>query len=117
MFPIRLCWAWTVWKAQGQTIRGKLVVNLSDKEKEHGLTYVVFSRATMLENIGIVGGLTKERLCCKVQKHAKMRPRMAEESRLRGLSSETAIRLRQQEQQHQEQQQEQQQQQQQQQQI
>jgi hypothetical protein len=75
MLPMKLCWAWTVWKAQGQTITGKVVVDLSEKECEYGLTYVAFSRATMLKNIGIVGGLTKERYCSKVKNHSKMRPR------------------------------------------
>ena len=57
MLPLKLSWAWTIWKAQGQTIKGKLVLDLSDKEKECGLTYVAFSRATRLRDIGIVGGL------------------------------------------------------------
>lgn len=38
MLPPKLAWAWTIWKAQGQTIRGKLVADLGADEKEHGLT-------------------------------------------------------------------------------
>ena len=43
MFPFCLCYAWTIWKAQGQTIQNKVVVSLGDKEKEHGLSYTAFS--------------------------------------------------------------------------
>jgi ATP-dependent exoDNAse (exonuclease V) alpha subunit len=55
MLPLRLAWAWTFWKAQGQTFRNKIIMNLSNKEKENGLTYTGFSRATKLSNIGIIG--------------------------------------------------------------
>jgi hypothetical protein len=61
MLPLRLSWAWTIWKAQGQTIKGKLVVSLGPKEKEHGLTYVAFSRATKFSNIGIIRGIADRR--------------------------------------------------------
>ena len=35
MLPIRLSWALTIWKAQGQTIRTKIVLHLGKDEKEH----------------------------------------------------------------------------------
>jgi len=44
MVPLRLSYAWTIWKSQGQTIRNKVAVMLGDKEKEHGLSYTAFSR-------------------------------------------------------------------------
>ena len=82
MLPIRLCYAWTIWKAQGQTLKCKIVVNLGKTEKEHGLTYTVLSRVTKASNIGIVGGFPKDRLIDKVAKQAKMKTRIAEEKRL-----------------------------------
>lgn len=42
MFPLHLCYAWTIWKGQGQTLRCKVVVDFGDSEKEHGLSYTVF---------------------------------------------------------------------------
>jgi PIF1-like helicase/Helitron helicase-like domain at N-terminus len=60
MLPLRLAWAWTIWKAQGQTFTTKIVLNLGRYEREHGLTYVGFSSATRLSLIGIQGGLTLE---------------------------------------------------------
>jgi hypothetical protein len=92
MFPLRLSYALTIWKAQGQTIRGKFIVCLSTKEKEHGLTYTAFSRATVLTNIGIIGGLTRERLCEKILMHAKMKPRKIEDQRLKLLGTNTTTR-------------------------
>ena len=59
MVPLRLSWAWTVWKAQGQTMRGKIVVHLD------GLTYVAMSRATDISCKGHTG-LTLERLTTKI---------------------------------------------------
>jgi ATP-dependent DNA helicase PIF1 len=102
--PLRLAWAWTAWKAQGQTIPGKLVADLGKTEKEHGLTYTVFSRVTNFLNIGIIGGLTCERFTSKIKNHAKVAPRLREETRLRRLATKTktmlmALRLVRQEQQ------------------
>jgi len=93
MLPLRLAWAWTVWKAQGQTIRGKMVIDLTEKEKECGLTYVAFSRATLLKNIGIKGGMTFERFTKKIRNHKKTGPRNAELEELRQRVNATIARL------------------------
>ena len=89
MLPLRLCYGWTMWKAQGQTFRCPVVLHLSKSEKEHGLTYVAFSRVKCLKHIGIMGGLTQERLCKMVKKHGKMKNRLDEEARLEKLEFET----------------------------
>jgi ATP-dependent exoDNAse (exonuclease V) alpha subunit len=97
MLPLRLAWAWTFWKAQGQTFQNKIIMNLSNKEKENRLTYTGFSRATKLSNIGIIGGLSFERFTKKVRNHRKMKPRREEERRQISLSEKTVdeiIRLR-----------------------
>jgi ATP-dependent DNA helicase PIF1 len=86
MIPLRLAWSWTVWKAQGQTIHGKVVINLGPKEKEHGLAYVAFSRATRFSNIGIIGGLAGDRLTTQISKQKKLKLRVVEDKRLEGLA-------------------------------
>ncbi|CAJ1945762.1 unnamed protein product [Cylindrotheca closterium] len=58
MIPLRLAWAWTIHKAQGQTIRNKIVPTLGNKEMEHGVSYVAFSWAVRVFNVGIKGGVT-----------------------------------------------------------
>ena len=94
MIPLRLSWAWTIHKAQGQSIRGKIVIHLGDKEMELGLSYVAFSRATRFSDIGIDGGITYERLTTKISGHAKMKDRLAEETRLDKLAEETVAKLK-----------------------
>jgi hypothetical protein len=64
-------------------------MNLSNKEKENGLTYTGFSRATKLSNIGIIGGLSLERFTKKIRNHKKMKPRREEERRQISLSNQT----------------------------
>ena len=61
MLPLKLCWAWTVWKVQGMTIRTKVVVCLMDKEREYEQTYIALSRVTKFSNLGIkdMEGLSK----------------------------------------------------------
>eukprot|EP00978_Attheya_sp_CCMP212_P034705 scaffold146819_cov49-Attheya_sp.AAC.1 len=47
MLPLTTAWAITVWKGQGQTFIGPVLLDLGKDEKEHGgLAYVVFSCAT-----------------------------------------------------------------------
>jgi hypothetical protein len=89
MLPLRLAWSWTVWKAQGQTIHGKVVINLGSKEKEHGLAYVAFSRATRFSSIGIIGGLAGERLTTQISQQKKLKLRVVEDQRLERLAQQT----------------------------
>lgn len=89
MLPLRLSWAMTAWKSQGQTFLNNIILDLGSKEVEHGVTYVVFSRGTALSKIGIIGGITKQRLCEKVADHPKMAPRIQAEERLNVLSKLT----------------------------
>jgi len=56
MFQLRLCYAWKIWKAQGQTYRSKVIVNLSDREREYGLAYTIFSRVAKPTDLGITKG-------------------------------------------------------------
>ena len=78
LIPLRLSYAWTIWKSQGQTIRNKVVVHLGDKEKEHGLTYTAFSCVTRSSDIGIDDGFPCDRLIEKVQKQHLMSSRINE---------------------------------------
>ena len=76
MIPLKLAWAWTIHKAQGQTIRGKIVLELGDHERTIGLSYVAFSRATKLSNIGIDGGLSRPRLMYVISKKISLQCRI-----------------------------------------
>ena len=94
MIPLRLAWAWTIHKAQGQTIRSKIVLNLGRKEMDHGLTYVAISRATKIGSIGITGGVTRERITSQLANMKKVKFRKREDTRLAALAEETYNRLR-----------------------
>ena len=83
MLPLRLSWALTILKAQGQTIRSKSVLYLGKLEKEHGLTYTAFSRATKFSDVGIFDGFESTRFTHKIPQQSKMGPRLAEEKRYR----------------------------------
>ena len=52
-----------------------MILDLGKQEMSLGLSYVAFSRATRLSNIGIVGGITKERLTTVIQKKAGLKRR------------------------------------------
>ena len=83
MLPLRLSWALTIWKAQGQTIKSKIVLHLGKSEKEHGLTYTAFSRATKFSDVGIFDGFESTRFTHKIPQQTKMASRLAEERRYR----------------------------------
>ena len=89
MLPLRLAWAWTIWKSQGQTIRSKIILKLGQMEKEHGLSYVAFSRATKLSDIGITGGISGSRLTTKISNMLKVKKRLKEDERLDNLEIDT----------------------------
>ena len=89
MLPISLAWAWTIWKAQGQTIRSKVVMTLGVKEGEHGLSYVAFSRSEKFSNIGILGGISGDRLTTCISNQRKLKLRLKEDERLKVLVQNT----------------------------
>ena len=61
MVPIKLSWAFTVWKTQCITIEGKAVLRLTDYEPEHGYTYVGYRRNKRLSYVGLEDGINKNR--------------------------------------------------------
>jgi hypothetical protein len=67
--PLRLCWALIVWRAQGQTIRGRFVVMLGPIEKSHGLTYTIVGHCNYW-------GLTRERIMEKIPNGKGMKLRI-----------------------------------------
>jgi hypothetical protein len=79
----------TIWKAQGQTITSKIVLNLGKDEQEHGLTYTGFSRATRFSDVGIFDGFEESRFTKKIARHGKMKPRLLEERRYDTLIEKT----------------------------
>jgi ATP-dependent exoDNAse (exonuclease V) alpha subunit len=89
MLPLTTAWAFTIWKSQGQTFFGKVVLNLGEHEKEHGLSYVAFSRATRFSDIGLKDGITETRLINKIRNQKKMRGRIQHERDLDQLYEQT----------------------------
>ena len=71
-------------------MKGKVVADISSKEREHGLTYTAFSRVTKFCDFGLINGITKHRLINKIYAHAKMKPRMDAEQRLSRLAELTS---------------------------
>ena len=90
MFPLKLAWAWTVHKSQGQTFIGPVLIDPGRREMTPGLLYVAISRATRIQNIGFVGErLTKQRLCENIAQQDSLQHRKMEEQRLDMLCDET----------------------------
>ena len=89
MIPLKLCWAWTVHKTQGMTIKGKITTELTNKEQEHGSSCATFSRGTRFMDIGVKDGIDKNRLCVKIKKHKRMEKRIKEEARLKSMCERT----------------------------
>jgi len=89
-FPISLCWGLTTWKAQGVTVKKgtKLFVDLGDKERTTGVTYVGLSRNEDIEDLCIGNAITLERLTSKLQSKA-LAIRLLEDERLSRLCEQT----------------------------
>ena len=81
-------------KAQGLTIENPYVLSLGNKEMDHGLSYVAFSRSKVVTNIGIVGGMTEERITTQLSSMRKVIERKREDERLRLLGEATYQQLR-----------------------
>ena len=93
MLPIKLAWAWTIHKAQGQTMKGKIVLDLGEKEIIAGLSYVAFSRATKLSNIGINGGCSRNRLMEEISNKPYLKLRKMADADLTKLTNKTKAKL------------------------
>ena len=91
--PLKLAWALTVWKSQGQTIRGKFCIDLEKQEKSHGLSYVALSRATKFSNIGLISALTGSRIKA-INNNAATKVRKSHEVELETVSKLTEEKLR-----------------------
>lgn len=50
-FPLRHAWAITTHKSQGQTIKGRVHMQMDSKFRPHGSTYVALSRCTDIANL------------------------------------------------------------------
>ena len=79
MIPLQLTsYAWTIWKAQGQTIKSKIVVVIGNTERKHGLTYTAVSCVQRASDIGIDGRFPRNCLLEKVKKQHLMKERIKE---------------------------------------
>jgi hypothetical protein len=85
MIPLKLAYACTVWKAHGQTNRGKEVFKNPPNDPDHG------SSVTRLSSFGTEGDSSKQRSTTTVANHAKVKARQAEEQRLRELAAKTEV--------------------------
>ena len=88
-FSLSLSWALTVWKSQGLTIKGLLAYFLGKEVKEHGLTYVAFSRILAIEQLFVGQGFSLNRLTTDISKGCKLKKRLEEDERLQMLYEET----------------------------
>ena len=92
MIPLKLSYAFTPWKIQGQTIKGEIVGDVGVNEKNDGLTYVLFSRVRKFSDVGIDGGLTYARLTRKIKNRVSMQRRILfEEEVLKPLAHNTLL--------------------------
>ena len=67
------------------SISKNLVMNIGDKELDHGSTYVALSRVTKFMFIGLKNGISKNRLCKIIARHKKMKPYIEEKKHLKIL--------------------------------
>ena len=75
-------------------MKGKIVLNLGEKEDTVGLTYVAFSKAIKLQNIGIDGGFNRARIMEVISSKDSLKRRLEADARLTKLSEETIEKLR-----------------------
>lgn len=52
-YPIKLAWAITIHKSQGQTITGRVHLQMDGSFRPHGSLYVALSRCTAIENLSL----------------------------------------------------------------
>ena len=84
--PLRLCYAITIHKSQGQTLN-KAVIDIGDKEMAAGSTFVAISRLRSLKD-GLFQPMSFERLT-SINRLKRFQQRLAEEERLHLLELDT----------------------------
>lgn len=84
--PLRLAWAITIHKSQGQTL-DKAVIDIGEKEFACGLTYVALSRMKRIDDCLIV--VKEFDRYERINKSKGLKLRLAEEQRLINLSEKT----------------------------
>ena len=92
-FPIQCAWALTAWKSQGLTWRHRVTVEITSKETHTGLTYVMMSRCTDINNLRISKSITLERLTNEICKSVLFKKRLIEEEKLKQTWRKTRHRL------------------------
>ena len=87
--PLRLRYAVTIHKSQGQTLP-QVVVDLGTAEKATGISFVAISRVRSLQNL-VLQPMSFQRLQA-IGKSKHLRERLREEERLRNLAQVIALR-------------------------
>ncbi len=64
---------------------------MGKEEKEHGLTYVAFSRILAIEQMYVGQGFSLDRLTTDISKGFKLKKRLEEDDRLQMLYEETKL--------------------------
>ena len=82
--PLRLCYAMTIHKSQGQTLE-KAVIDLGDKERTSGLTFVALSRLKDLNHC-LIKPMTYDRLQ-SISNSKQLKTRIKEEEHLQTISN------------------------------
>ena len=90
--PLRLRYAITIHKSQGQTL-AQVVVDLGKAERAEGCSYVALSRVRSLQNV-VLQPIAFQRLQL-VGKSKQIQERLREEERLRNLAQSTALQYQQ----------------------
>ena len=82
MVPLKLLYAFTPQKIQGQSISGKVVGELGENERSDGLTYVIFSRVRRFDDVAIDGGMTFARITRKIRDRNSFQRRLESEKNI-----------------------------------
>jgi hypothetical protein len=88
MYPLRLCYALTSHKTQGETLT-KGIIDLGNNEKNLGTTFVQLSRFRSIDDF-LIKPFPFDRLT-KIALSKSLAPRIKEESRLQTLYMQTKI--------------------------
>jgi ATP-dependent DNA helicase PIF1 len=89
-FPLRLAYALTIHKSQGQTI-SKAVIDIGRVEKSLGMSFVAFSRVKNYKDY-LVEPFSLERFL-KIKESSTLQARNVEENRINNIVDETLTRF------------------------